>query len=874
MRGSNQNTKQIDFTPAAITLEIDREAAARVNERHLFSRHHLVFCVFAFVFTAVLTFLLTQGMRESSAASPSDFEAGNLMSDSVMANYNSMSATDIDNFLRSKCSSNGCLWAHSFDGKSAAEVIYEVAQQYRINPQVLLVLLQKEQSLITDSSITQNQLDKATGYACPDTAPCDQSRSGFYRQVSGAAYLFRTVLDGGWSNYPIGNNYIQYNPNTNCGGTTVYVENLATSALYRYTPYQPNTAALNAGYGSGDMCSSYGNRNFVYLFTDWFGSTRDDSYTGSVYLPDGVYNLTTTSGLAITFASNEQGQQAYLANNTNASTQQYYFKRVGDYYTITNVETGLNLDITKGQSTVNSTPIQLYEDDGTCVQRWKVSITDANTYKIKSACNGKALDVRDGAIGTVGAKVQIYTANGTIAQEWVLHNTSAAPIAEDTALNLVTSDGMALATTNERTDSGTNLQIGVRHSGETEQFVFERDETGYYRLRNMASDLYLDIEGGSINDYAAAQLYERNNTCAQRWAARTNSDGTYTFVNACSGKALDIYNALTDTNNNAVQIFTDNGTVAQKWSLETPPEPALAEGEYAIVSALGNSLVADVSNGANQNGTNVQTYGTNGTISQNFATVNYDEETGYYVIENPDFDRVLDVSNSGTAAGTNVQIWSYNDEVCAQKWIIVQDETGHYNILSSCSRLALDVANGNTNPKGNIQVYTYNETDSQRWDFVTRDEVDQIRTVQDGVYKILPAANQNMALDLDTTGGWRNGSNLQLYNASANNSAQEFRITYNAERDRYTITNVGSGLRVDVKDASKASGVNAWGYSANNTCAQDWTIERTNDGYYTFANSCGGKMLDVLNGNAVARQNVWVYNRNGSNAQKWILQAL
>ena len=81
-------------------------------------------------------------------------------------------------------------------------------------------------------------------------------------------------------------------------------------------------------------------------------------------------------------------------------------------------------------------------------------------------------------------------------------------------------------------------------------------------------------------------------------------------------------------------------------------------------------------------------------------------------------------------------------------------------------------------------------------------------------------------------------------------------------------------MRVDVKDASKASGVNAWGYSANNTCAQDWTIERTNDGYYTFANSCGGKMLDVLNGNAVARQNVWVYNRNGSNAQKWILQAL
>ena len=67
---------------------------------------------------------------------------------------------------------------------------------------------------------------------------------------------------------------ILYHPNRACGSAPVRVENKATAALYYYTPYQPNRAALNAGYGSGDGCSSYGNRNFYQFFTDWFGSTQ------------------------------------------------------------------------------------------------------------------------------------------------------------------------------------------------------------------------------------------------------------------------------------------------------------------------------------------------------------------------------------------------------------------------------------------------------------------------------------------------------------------------------------------------------------------------------------------------------------------------
>ncbi len=79
--------------------------------------------------------------------------------------------------------------------------------------------------------------------------------------------------------------------NEGCGSSPVYIQNQATANLYYYTPYQPNAAAIRAGYGEGDGCSSYGNRNFYQYFTDWFGSSQGEtlqvlqvSGTGETYL--------------------------------------------------------------------------------------------------------------------------------------------------------------------------------------------------------------------------------------------------------------------------------------------------------------------------------------------------------------------------------------------------------------------------------------------------------------------------------------------------------------------------------------------------------------------------------------------------------------
>ncbi len=55
-------------------------------------------------------------------------------------------------------------------GLSAAQIIWNTSQQYNINPQAFIVLLQKEQALVTDDWPYFTQYSHATGANCPDTA--------------------------------------------------------------------------------------------------------------------------------------------------------------------------------------------------------------------------------------------------------------------------------------------------------------------------------------------------------------------------------------------------------------------------------------------------------------------------------------------------------------------------------------------------------------------------------------------------------------------------------------------------------------------------------------------------------------------------------
>ncbi|MCU1473859.1 hypothetical protein [Amnibacterium sp.] len=250
----------------------------------------------------------------STASILSSFDPADIISDAVMYNPSTMSVAQIQSFLNVQqptCASGyTCLKSYrsntqtmaanlmcsTYRGASnetAATIIFKVAHACRINPQVILVTLQKEQGLITGVNLSwyPNAYRSATGLGCPDTAPCDSTKYGFFNQVYGLGYwLIRyTTPPGttgaGWTSFswfPVGKvSGIPYNPDKTCGSKAVKIANKATASLYYYTPYVPNSAALAAGYGTGNSCSAYGNRNFYLYFTQWFGSTHL-SVTGAI----------------------------------------------------------------------------------------------------------------------------------------------------------------------------------------------------------------------------------------------------------------------------------------------------------------------------------------------------------------------------------------------------------------------------------------------------------------------------------------------------------------------------------------------------------------------------------------------------------------
>jgi hypothetical protein len=249
----------------------------------------------------------------AEAADLGQFDPGMIISDGVFYDSGTMSAAQVQSFLDSKgagCSpaaGSTCLKSfrqttttRSADtrctgayagaaNETAAQIIAKVARACGINPQVLLVTLQKEQGLVTATTGRSEAVyRKAMGYGCPDTAACDSQYYGFFNQVYSAAKQFKNyaATPTRYGHRAGMVNQVRFHPTAACGSSAVYIQNQATAGLYNYTPYQPNGAALGAGYGTGDSCSSYGNRNFWNYFTDWFGSTTQRAPIGSLDVAD------------------------------------------------------------------------------------------------------------------------------------------------------------------------------------------------------------------------------------------------------------------------------------------------------------------------------------------------------------------------------------------------------------------------------------------------------------------------------------------------------------------------------------------------------------------------------------------------------------
>ena len=236
------------------------------------------------------------GLTFVASTKAEGFDPNNIIGDLEILDYSTMDLNDIQNFLATKGSYLATYSCPDANGiiRRAAEIIYNAAtrsydcagailsdnptdeernlkcRQVTINPKFLLVLLQKEQSLIEESSPSQKNLDWATGYGCPDSGGCNPRWQGFGKQVNSAALQFRDYLDNPqFYTYRAGGTYIFTNPYGTISQepVTVTPANQATAALYNYTPHVYN-----------------GNFNFYKIWRRYFTKIYPD---GSLLSADG-----------------------------------------------------------------------------------------------------------------------------------------------------------------------------------------------------------------------------------------------------------------------------------------------------------------------------------------------------------------------------------------------------------------------------------------------------------------------------------------------------------------------------------------------------------------------------------------------------------
>lgn len=121
----------------------------------------------------------------------------------------------------------------------------------------------------------------------------------------------------------------------------------------------------------------------------------------------------------------------------------------------------------------------------------------------------------------------------------------------------------------------------------------------------------MDVTGAQAKAGTNVWQYEENKSDAQLWKQIYNEDGTVTFESKLdSNLVLDLVGGSTANGTN-VQVYTKNGTAAQKFHMyNNKPDikssgVEIEDGYYCIQSNINPDFYVDLDGGNTANGTNI-----------------------------------------------------------------------------------------------------------------------------------------------------------------------------------------------------------------------------------------------------------------------------
>ena len=444
-----------------------------------------------------------------------------------------------------------------------------------------------------------------------------------------------------------------------------------------------------------------------------------------------------------------------------------------------------------------------------------------------------------------------------------------------------------------KTQSGSST-IGIydRNTSMSQQFYIEKNQNGYYTIKNVYSNQYIGLNGNWQNMQNGLSLIQGIDSSSKsaQFVIYRNAIGKWVISSAWDRNyAMDLYSSST-ANGNLIKIWEKNGSMAQCWNLvqvqagrdyldqlAVANKNTLQEGTYEIGSAINSNYVLDMTSSSMLNGGNVQIYKSNGTNAQAWKIIK--DEKGYLTFINVNSGKVLDVTNSKALNLTNVQQYDSNGSY-AQKWIVVK-KGDNYVIYSALDvDFVLDLYASKTSNGNNIDIYEMNGSNAQTWIFNTfksmQERIDDLAVsnkdnIQEGTYEIGSAINSNYVLDM-TSSSMLNGGNVQIYKSNGTN-AQAWKIIKD-EKGYLTIINVNSGKVLDVTHSKADNFTNVQQYESNGSYAQKWIAFKNGNGYVLVSALDPNYALDLYASKTSNGNNIDIYEMNGSNAQTWLFKEM
>lgn len=300
-------------------------------------------------------------------------------------------------------------------------------------------------------------------------------------------------------------------------------------------------------------------------------------------------------------------------------------------------------------------------------------------------------------------------------------------------------------------------------------------------------------------------------------AASFPSGWTYRLKNVNSGLYMQVEGAKAENGANVQQWGTADGVTHDIWKLVDA-----GDGYYSLISAVGDggTFALDITGKKTDNGTNVDIYQYNGGDNQKFMlTKNAD---GSYKLRTKitNGKSAVEIANAGTGSGDNIQQWEINGANC-QDWILEavanpgckMDTNVSYEFENVNSGMVMDIEAGKMEDGTNVQQWTTGHFNSQKW-------VLEAFSGGGNYYYIRSFADQGYVL---RAASGSNGGNLEIAPYSTKDSAMLFKFSKQPDGS-YTILTRASkdGCLLEIPNAGIGSGNNVAQWEPTGHACQRW----------------------------------------------------